>query len=174
MNPPVERQIKELYESYHHEIFSFIFIMIGERQQAKDLMQDTFVKAFIHLQDFRGDASAKTWLYRIARNVAIDFLRRKKPISYYLDYYSPIRSKQPTPEEILQLNENKQQLYQALSQLRKGYRDVIILRKIQELSIKETAAILAWKESKVKTMLHRGLEALRGELEKEGFVHESK
>jgi RNA polymerase sigma-70 factor, ECF subfamily len=171
--PDLDNHIKELYEQHHHEIFSFILVMIGDRQQAKDLMQDTFIKAFTHLDSFRGDASYKTWLYQIARNVTIDFQRRKKPVSYYLDYYSPIRSKQPTPDEILQKNEEIEQLYQALTQLKKGYRDVIILRKINDFSIRETAMILGWKESRVKTMLHRGLEALRKEMVREGYTNET-
>jgi RNA polymerase sigma-70 factor (ECF subfamily) len=152
MNPNQEGQIKELYKQYHKEIFSFIFIMIGERQQSEDLMQETYVKAFENIDDFRGDANVKTWLYRIARNLAIDYQRRKKPVSYFLDYFSPIQSNGPTPEEILELDEDIQLLYKALSRLKKGYRDVIVLRKIKEFSIKETAAILRWKESRIRTM----------------------
>ncbi|GGA89776.1 RNA polymerase sigma factor [Ornithinibacillus halotolerans] len=169
----LEKQIKELYEQHHHEIFSYIFIMIGDWQQARDLMQDTFVKAFMNHDRFRGDASPKTWLYQIARNVSIDYLRKKKPVAYYLDYYSPILSKQPTPDEVLQKKENVEYLYLALFKLKKGYRDVIVLRKVNEFSIKETASILNWKESRVKTMLHRGLEALRKELVKEGYTNET-
>ncbi|WP_010096559.1 RNA polymerase sigma factor [Ornithinibacillus scapharcae] len=173
MGQQLEDQVKILYAQYHNEIFTYILLMIGERQQAKDLMQDTFVKVFINWERFRGQSSPKTWIYHIARNVTIDYIRKKHPVSYYLDYYSPIHSKQPTPEESLELNEDIALLHRALLKLNRPTRDVIVLRKIMEFSIKETALVLDWKESRVKTVLHRGLEALRKELVEEGFTNET-
>lgn len=173
MNQQLEYEVKIPYEQYHNEIFNYIHLMIGERQQARDLMQDTFVKVFMNWERFRGESSSKTWIYHIARNVTIDYIRRKHPISYYVDYYSPIHSKLPTLEESLESKEDITILYRALSRLNSPTRDVIILRKIMEFSIKETALILNWKESRVKTMLHRGLEALRKEIVKEGFTNET-
>ncbi|GGA60128.1 RNA polymerase sigma factor [Ornithinibacillus halotolerans] len=173
MNVQTEAQIQQLYEDYHQEIFRYIFMMIGERQQARDLMQETFIKAFLNIESFRGDASYKTWLYRIARNVTIDYQRRKKPGTYILDHLAPMKSDQATPEEIALLGDDVEQLYIALSRLKKGYRDVIMLRKIREFSVKETATIMGWKESRVKTALHRGLNALRDEMKKEGYRSET-
>ncbi|MCM3639337.1 RNA polymerase sigma factor [Sporosarcina luteola] len=173
MKPHIEMQIQILYEQYHNEIFRYIFLMIGDRQQAKDLMQETYVKAFINIEDFRGDANVKTWLYRIARNETIDFLRRKKPATYLVDFFLHVKSSQPTPEEVIVLGNDMELLYLALSRIKKGYRDVIILRKIRELSTKETATILGWKESRIKTNLHRGLMALQKELKKEGYISET-
>jgi RNA polymerase sigma-70 factor, ECF subfamily len=173
MNLNSEREIKQLYDQYHNEIFVYIFIMLGERQQARDLMQETFVKAFVNIENFRGDANPKTWLYRIARNLTIDYQRRKKLSTYMKDYFTLNKVEQRTPEEIIELGESVHLLYQALSKLKKEYRDVIILRKIKELSIKETAAILLWKESRVKTNLRRGLEALREEMIEEGYTSET-
>lgn len=173
MNPRLEKQVHQLYEQYHREIFGYIFFMVGERQQALDLMQDTFVKAFLNFENFRGDANPKTWLYKIARNVTIDYQRKKKPTSYVIDYFTPITSDQPTPEEVAELGDNTESLYRALSRLKKAYRDVIVLRKIEEFSTKEAAAILGWKESRIKTNLHRGLEALRKEMLKEGYTSET-
>lgn len=173
MDSSSEREIKQLYDQFHQDIFVYIFIMLGERQQAKDIMQETFVKAFVNLENFRGEASLKTWLYRIARNLTIDYQRRKKPVTYIKEYFAVTKSTQKTPEEIVELGESIEQLYQSLAKLKKEYRDVIILRKIKELSIKETADILSWKESRVKTNLHRGLEALRNELMKEGYTSET-
>ncbi|MGF2614342.1 RNA polymerase sigma factor [Rossellomorea aquimaris] len=64
-------------------------------------------------------------------------------------------------------------MYHALSKLKRSYREVIILRKIKELSIRETAEVLGWKESKVKTTLFRGLQAMKIQLQKEGYDHET-
>ncbi|WP_231689634.1 RNA polymerase sigma factor [Bacillus sp. FJAT-27245] len=173
MNRHIELQIQMLYEQYHNEIFRYIFLMIGDRQQAKDLMQETYVKAFINIGNFRGDASLKTWLYRIARNETIDYLRRNRPATYFLDFFLHVKSNEPTPEEVIVYGDNLEQLYLALSRIKKGYRDVIILRKIREFSTKETATILGWKESRIKTNLHRGLMALQKEMEKEGYLSET-
>ncbi|WP_235864046.1 RNA polymerase sigma factor [Sutcliffiella halmapala] len=169
----MEFYIGEWYQQYSNQIFRYILVMVGERQQARDLMQETFINAFKYIKDFRGEASPKTWLYRIARNVTIDYQRKKNPIYYLVDSFSPIKSHQSTPEEFLELGEDIQQLYIALSKLKKDYREVIILRKIKEFSIKETSIILDWKESRVKTMLHRGLLELREQMVKEGYTSET-
>ncbi|WP_316572411.1 RNA polymerase sigma factor [Neobacillus sp. YIM B06451] len=168
-----EQQIQMLYEQYHNEIFRYIFLMIGDRQQAKDLMQETYVKAFINIENFRGDASIKTWLYRIARNETIDYLRRKKSVTYFLDFLLHVKSSEPTPEEVIVFGDDMEQLYLALLRIKKEYRDVIILRKIREFSTKETATILGWKESRIKTNLHRGLMELQKEMQKEGYLSET-
>lgn len=70
------------------------------------------------------------------------------------------------------MNEAEKELYLALSNLKHHYRDVIVLRKIKELSIKETSYILGWSENKVKVNLFRGMKALKKELNKVGYIHE--
>ncbi|MCD8510566.1 MAG: sigma-70 family RNA polymerase sigma factor [Bacillus sp. (in: Bacteria)] len=104
----------------------------------------------------------------IARNVTIDYLRKKKPVSYYLDTYSTVASSEPSPEEVVEMGEEMKEVYEALWNLKKKYREVIILRKVKDFSIKETAEVLGWKETRVKTVLLRGLERLRTQLVKEG------
>ncbi|MFA9557600.1 RNA polymerase sigma factor [Evansella sp. AB-rgal1] len=167
-----EVKIKEWYELYSNQIFRYIFVMIRDRQQARDLMQETFLNAFKHINDFRGDSNPRTWLYQIARNVTIDYQRKKRPITYFITTFSPVKSNEPTPQEILELGEDMDLLFQALSKMKPIYREVIILRKLKEFSIKETAEILGWKESRVKTMLHRGLNELRQEMLKGGYSSE--
>ncbi|WP_156289518.1 RNA polymerase sigma factor [Oceanobacillus salinisoli] len=169
-----EQQIKEWYQQYSNHIFRYILVIVGEREQARDLMQETYVKAFKNYQTFKGDSNPKTWLFRIARNVTIDYQRKKKPIFYFLDSFAPIKSNESSPQEVVELGEDIEYLYNVLSQLKKNYREVIVLRKIKEFSIKETAFILGWKESRVKTTLHRGLELLRQEMVKEGYTNEFK
>lgn len=173
LESPIETQFHEWYEKYSHQIYSYILVLIGEPDQAKDLMQETFVKAFRSMSNYRGDASPKTWLFRIARNVTIDYQRKKNPYIYMVDSFWKVQSnRSSTPVEIMELGEEIQELYAALSKLKKEYREVIILRKIKEFSISETATILDWKESRVRTMLHRGIGALRTQLMKEGYRSE--
>jgi RNA polymerase sigma-70 factor, ECF subfamily len=168
-----KQKIIEWYNEYSDSIYRFILMMIGDHEQAKDLTHDTFVRAYNHAYHFQENTSDKNWLYRIARNVTIDFMRKKKPVRFLVDSISTIPSKDHSPEKIAQLGEEEELLYQALSKLKRSYREVIILRKIKELSIKETAEVLDWKESKVKTTLFRGLNALKSQLEKEGYNHEA-
>ncbi|QFT90886.1 RNA polymerase sigma factor SigX [Bacillus sp. THAF10] len=167
-----EEQVRVWYEEYADQMFGFLFVMVGDRQLARDLMQETFLKAFRSFDDFRGDASAKTWLYRIARNEAISYKRKKRPITYLLEHVAPVKSGQPTPEEIVMLGEETAQLYAALFEMKKDYREVIILRKIKEFSTKETATVLGWKESKVKTTLFRAMDELRKRMTEEEMAHE--
>jgi RNA polymerase sigma-70 factor, ECF subfamily len=167
-----EQQINNWYHTYNNDIYKFILYMINDHEQAKDLMQDTFIRAYNNLNSFQGE-NEKAWLYRIARNLTIDFIRKKKPIHYYMDSALSIKSPGLTPDQTLSLNEQEKDLYIAITKLKRSYREVIILRKIKELSIKETASILGLSEGKVKTNLWRGLNSLKEQLQKEGYHHES-
>jgi RNA polymerase sigma-70 factor, ECF subfamily len=166
-------QIHDWYQVYSDEIYRFILIMIGDHEQAKDLTHDTFLKAYHHLDHFKGKTSDKNWLYRIARNITIDYMRKRKPLRYLADSFKALPSTNDSPEKIMQIGEAERQLYLALSKLKRPYREVIILRKIKDLSIRETAEVLGWKESKVKTTLFRGMQALKNQLQKEGYDHET-
>lgn len=146
--------------------------MIHDQEQAKDLMQDTFIRAFNNFDSFQME-NEKGWLFSIARNLTIDFLRKKRPLHYILDSSLMIPSPELTPEQKVSFNEQEKELYIALAKLKRSQREVIILRKIKEFSIKETATILGWSEGKVKTNLWRGMDSLRKQLVKEGYQHES-
>jgi RNA polymerase sigma-70 factor, ECF subfamily len=163
-----------LYDQYSDSIYSFIFFLIGDKQKAEDLTHDTFLRAFNAMHSFEERSSEKTWLYSIARNVAVDELRKSKVRKKLLAPLFPsLSSKDPLPEDVLELSETNQLLYQALNKLQDSYRLVIYFRKIKELSITETAQVLNWKESNVKTQLHRGLKALKKQMVKEGYSHEA-
>lgn len=147
-------------------------MMVQDAHQAEDLTQDTFLKAYQSLAHFQYNSSPKTWLYRIAHNTTIDFLRKQKPIRLIKEMLKYKKAEQPEPDEVLQMKESTQELYRALGELKESYREVIILRKIKGFSIAETASILNWSESKVKSTLHRALSVLKKELMKEADIHE--
>lgn len=168
-----KQKIQEWYQLYSDDIYRFILMMIGDHEQAKDLMHDTFLKAYNNFNTFQGKSSDKNWLYRIARNVTIDYMRKRKPIRFMVESFATIPSQELCPEKICQLGNNEEQLYRALKKLKRSYQEVIILRKIKELSIQETAEVLDWNETKVKNTLFRGLEALKRQMVKEGYEHET-
>jgi RNA polymerase sigma-70 factor, ECF subfamily len=125
----IKKQINDWYCDYSNDIFKYVFFMIGERDQAKDILQDTFIRAFNNYETFEGE-NPKSWLFRIARNLTIDYIRKKKPISYLLDFIPNLKSTEKNPEQIVILNDTERQLYNSLNKIKRHYRDVIILRKI--------------------------------------------
>lgn len=166
-----KQQIKTWYHAYSEDIYRFIYMMIGDTHKARDLMHDTFVKAYINFDTFQGYSHEKSWLYSIARNMTIDEMRKSKPIRYMLDRLPFVPSNEPTPQEIVEIGETEALLYRAIKNLRRPYQEVVYFRKIKGLSIKETAEILGWNESRVKNMMFKASEALKKQLIKEGYVH---
>lgn len=166
--------IKKLYTDHCHQVFRFILIMVKNHQIAEELTHDTFLRAYQKADTFQGRSTEKTWLYSIARHVTIDYLRKKKPLQWVSDVlgYSTVSS-QPLPSEVIIFQENEKELYEAIQRLKQTYREVIMLRKIEELSTEETARILGWSESKVKTTLLRALKKLESELVEEGYIHDT-
>lgn len=165
-------EITEWYQQHGDSIFRYILLMVRDHQQAEDLTQETFIKAFRSYDSFERKANPKTWLFRIAHNVTIDFIRKQKPLELLKELVLLGKSANAAPEGIVEIKENSTELYDALGQLKAPYREVIVLRKIREFSIQETGEILSWSESKVKNTLSRALSALEKQLNKEGIIHE--
>lgn len=154
--------LEKHYEIHSDQIYKFIYFFTYNKQLAEDLTQETFIKAFEARQTFRSEASISTWLHAIAKNITFDYVK-KKGNRVYLPF-----GKMPEPEEIqlsaediAHLNEDTKELYIALANLKYEFRAAIVLRKIEQKSIKETAQILNWSESKVKNCTERGLQQLK-------------
>lgn len=175
---------QELYENYHKDVFQFLFYMVKNREQAEDLVQEVYIKVMNSYDRFKGDSSEKTWLFSIARHVAIDHFRKQKRkrnrVLEFFDWSEKghlIQDDQPEPEDVALQNEEIQKVYRCLDHCSVDQKSVIILRYIQSMSIQETAEILGMSESKVKTTQHRGMKALQKlmqEDQKEGINNEAK
>ncbi|WP_249598878.1 RNA polymerase sigma factor SigW [Peribacillus frigoritolerans] len=163
----------EIVEIYKDKVFQICFRMLGNRQEAEDLAQEAFVRAYVNIRSFNITMKFSTWLYRIATNLCIDRLRKKKP-DYYLDaevagteglnMYSQIASDMAKPEEEVESLELQETLQVEIMKLPEKYRSVIVLKYIEELSLKEISEILDLPVGTVKTRIHRGREALRKQL----------
>ncbi|MBY0122547.1 RNA polymerase sigma factor SigX [Bacillus sp. S/N-304-OC-R1] len=171
----------ELYRKYHHDVFQFLFYMVKNRELAEDLVQEVYIRVLKSYEKFEGKSSEKTWLFSIARNVAIDSFRKQKGWKQRLlekfDWTTQqVKDNDPLPEEITIQNEEIQYIYKCLDQCTLDQRMVIIMRYIHELSISEAAEALGWTESKVKTTQHRALKILKVHMEdvkrKEGIEFE--
>lgn len=160
----------EIYNKYHHDVFQFLYYMVNHKETAEDLVQEVYIRVLKSYHRFEGKSSEKTWLFSIARNVAIDHFRKQKNWKdRVLDKFDwskqQIKSPELLPEEFAIQSEEVQGIFKALTTCTVDQKMVVILRYIHELSIAETAITLGWTESKVKTTQHRALKHLRKVLE---------
>src|SRR3954468_10975942 len=155
----------EIVEIYKNSIFQLCFRMLGNRHEAEDIAQEAFIRAYVNIKSFNQDLKFSTWLFRIATNLCIDRLRKKKP-DYYLDaevagtegldMYSQIPSEGKLPEEELENLELKERIQLEIQKLPEKYRAAIVLKYVDELSLKEISEILHLPVGTVKTRIHRG------------------
>ncbi|KML46175.1 MULTISPECIES: RNA polymerase sigma factor SigX [Bacillales] len=171
----------ELYKKYHQDVFQFLFYMVKNKELAEDLVQEVYIRVLKSYERFEGKSSEKTWLFSIARNVAIDSFRKQKgwkqKIMEKFDWSTQqVKDEHPLPDEIAVQREEIQMIYRCLDLCTIDQRLVIIMRYIHELTITETADSLGWTESKVKTTQHRALKVLKNHMEhfkaKEGMDNE--
>jgi RNA polymerase sigma-70 factor, ECF subfamily len=161
---------EELYAKYHHDVFQFLFYMVKNREHAEDLVQEVYIRVLKSYNKFEGKSSEKTWLFSIARNVAIDSFRKQKGwkqrVMEKFDWSrQEIKDNQPIPEEIAMQKEEIQLVYRCLEKCTLDQSMVIVMRYVHELSIAETAEALNWTESKVKTTQHRALKVIKKYME---------
>lgn len=148
--------------------------MTGNAEDAADLTQEAFLKAWRALDTFRFDAGFSTWLYRLASNVCLDFLRAEKrravlPLTLDADDGEELTLEPsdpaPTPEEAALRAEEQARLTAAMEALEPEQRQILTLRVVNDLSYAEIADILGVREGTVKSRLSRAREALRKKLE---------
>jgi RNA polymerase sigma-70 factor, ECF subfamily len=160
-------RISEWFQQYSNDLYQFLIYYLGSND-VEDLVQEVFIRAIKNMDSFEEKSSPKTWLFSIARHIAIDEIRRKQRLKLknliLMGNQEWLEAK--TPESFLNLNETNKDLYNTIQHLKKNYRDVIILRGIKELSVEETAEILNWKEEKVRLTFHRAIKALQKEKER--------
>ena len=167
-------EFARLVDAYSGPIYRLGLRMLGNPQDAEDVLQNTFLNALMHISEFEGRSSLQTWLYRIAANEALMLIRKKKPEISLEDVETDgniedLLPKQFTdwsalPEAELLSDEGRQILDQTIAQLPELLRIVFLLRDIEGLSIKETADTLNLTETNVKTRLLRARLFLREQL----------
>lgn len=140
-----------------NRFFSLIVRMVNSEEDAEELTQDTFMKAFEHLSSFNGKSSFSTWIYRIAYNTALSFLRKKNVEQTVIDDNQWNRISDTQIDDALN-NESEEQiekLQQALTKLTAEERALVTLFYEEEHSIQELAQILNLNEGNIKVKLHR-------------------
>ena len=163
----------EIVDLFKDKIYQLSYRMVGNAHEAEDIAQEAFIRAYMNIHTYDTNRKFSTWLYRIATNLTIDRIRKKKP-DYYLDaevvgtegltMYSQVAADVQLPEDQLQSLELQEEIQQQILSLPDKYRSVIVLKYIDELSLKEISEILELPVGTVKTRIHRGREALRQQL----------
>lgn len=158
---------------YQGQVYNLCLRMTGSSDDASDMTQEAFLKVWRHLDSFHFDSSFSTWLYRLASNCCLDFLRSQKrhpTVSLTVEnddeeeQILDVTDTAPTPEEHAISVEEKEQLRLAMLQLDEEQRQILTLRVVNDLSYTEIAEILDVKEGTVKSRLSRARENLRKKL----------
>src|SRR5690606_3246457 len=163
----------EIVELFKDKVFHLCYRMLGNRHEAEDIAQEAFARAYVNIHSFNQKRKFSTWLYRIATNLCIDRIRKKKP-DYFLDaevagtdgltMYSQIAAEGKSPDSEVETLELQEIVQREILRLPDKYRVVIILRYIDDLSLNEISEVLDMPLGTVKTRIHRGREALRKQL----------
>ena len=150
-----------LVRRHQERVFRFLHRMLDAREEAMELSQDVFVKAWQALPGWRPEARFSTWLLQIARNAALDQLRRRRLIQFApLDDGMDVADTAPGPEARYASRQRQALLENALQQIAAEHREILLLREIEDLSYAELAAVLGIAEGTVKSRLARARAAL--------------
>ncbi len=172
-------EFHRVIQDNYQRVYSVIYRMLENPEEAEDLTQDTFVNAYRAWDDFRGESQVYTWLYRIAVNLTRNRLeivgRRRQSDKYSLD--QPIEDDQGegrsrhiedwsrAPERLVESNELGELIACYVTELRDDYKEVVILRDYEGLSYEEIAQVLGCSLAAVKSRLFRARSALREQLQ---------
>jgi len=156
-----------IVKRHNQQLYRVARAVLDDDTEAEDVVQETYIHAFTHLSEFRGDARFSTWLTRIALNEALRRLRRRRRTVDFETIESlvaPFSAHKPDPEEATALAEIRRLLEHAVSGLPEPFRIVFVMRDVEEMSIEETALLLGLRPQTVSTRLHRARRLLREEL----------
>jgi RNA polymerase sigma-70 factor (ECF subfamily) len=168
----LKRQDPSLLDSliveYQHRLLRYLLYLTSNRELAEDLFQETWMRVLLRGAQFKGDSRFDTWLFTIARNLVIDYRRRRtmaslEELAERGDDERPfeIASSEPTPFDHCLTRQNGQIVAEALLTLDPLHREVLVLRFHEEMALEEIASVTCAPLSTVKSRLYRGLAALR-------------
>lgn len=159
-----------LYDQYVDKIYRFVYLKVSTTHDAEDITAETFLKVWHYVRDGKKVKYFQALLYMTARNLVIDFYRRKGLGGASIEDAEIVVADRSdlTLEEKMDLKIDLNRIEESLRQLKDAYREVIILHFLNELSLKEIAAILEMSPGATRVLLHRGMKALKGLLAAKG------
>jgi RNA polymerase sigma-70 factor (ECF subfamily) len=160
-----QKSFRMFIERYEHDVAATVIGMLGNTPEADDIGQETFVRFFESVQNFRGDSSVKTYITRIAINLSLNELKRRQRFKNRFSFFKDGQyEEQPDLNESkspLEEKELKEQVHSAIKSLKPEYRAVVILRMIQGYDTNETSEILDIPVGTVLSRLSRALDKLK-------------
>ena len=171
-----------LVAAYEKNVYNLALRMTGNAQDAEDMAQEAFVKAYTSLPGFRGDSKFSVWLYRIVSNVCLDFLRRqnRRPASSLSlededgeESQMDIPDESQSPEQLLERSLTQEAVQRGLQSLSEEQRQILLLREIQGLSYEEIAETLDLEAGTVKSRIFRARKKLCAFLIADGNIPDS-
>jgi RNA polymerase sigma-70 factor (ECF subfamily) len=158
-----------LIERYQRPVFNTVLHMVGDAEDAREVCQQAFMKAFEHLSSYDRDRKFFSWIYRVAVNESINFIKARRP---HESLNENLEHPRPNPAEHFQELEQWTHLHEAIMKLEPNYRAVVILRHFIHLSYREVSDILNLPEKTVKSRLFTARQLLREALEARGHGHQ--
>ncbi len=163
MRKDLEKSFLESYEAFSDALFRYCYFKTGDRELAKDMLQDIFFKTWDYLSKGNIIDNFRPFLYKLANNIIIDWYRKKKAISLDVlieDGFDPADLKSKTDEQA-----EVEQAMKILSKLSQDDQDLIVLRYVNDLSPKDIAILLHEEENNISVKLHRAIKRLRDLME---------
>lgn len=172
-----EDGFEELVRRYQRPIASYVYRMVGNYEASLDLAQDIFIKVYASLSRYRSEYKFSTWIYKIAHNAAVDYLRRNstREQSITEDFGGEQREisferSRPSPEIESEREERRAEIERVVRLLPPAYRELIVLRHSHDLSYEEIAEVTGLPLGTVKNRLFRARELMRSQLEERGIT----
>ena len=167
--------LDELIVRYQHRLLRYLLFLTSSRELAEDLFQEVWMRVLVRGSQFNGKARFDTWLFTIARNLVIDY-RRKRTLASLDELFDgtheddrpmsfEVSDSQPSPFDRFASLEDRERVAEALLAMDALYREVLVLRFHEEMSLQEIATVTRAPLSTVKSRLYRGLAAIKPKLE---------
>ncbi len=149
-----------IYRLYMNDIYAYLLSLCGEHHLAQDILQETFFRAYLYLEDFKED-KIKPWLFKVAHNALVDFKRKNSRSIVKEGEYFKNLADYTTPEKELIKQEQLKDLKALVNELTEDYRQAVLLCDIHELSYKESAEVMGVGVGYFKILLYRARQKLR-------------
>jgi RNA polymerase sigma-70 factor (ECF subfamily) len=162
--------LDRLIEQYQHRLLRYLVYLSGNRELAEDLFQETWIRVLERGHQYDGKHEFSTWLYAVARNLTIDYLRKKSPLSLdglmEEEEHAPLEpaDTRPMAWEVVQQHEHAERVSAALVSIPAEYRETVVLRFQEGLALEEIATVTGAPLGTVKSRLYRGLNILMSRL----------
>lgn len=149
-----------LFEKYHVQLFNFFLRLTGNRGASEDLVQDVFLRILKYRTTYKGQSKFTVWMYQIARNAHIDYLRKSKGELSLDDQWDEVMETEPTPLDRLERGQDVKLMQEALARLPLKKREVLVLSRYHDMKYKDIAELFGCQIGTVKAHVHRAIKDL--------------